>query len=72
VRYDPENGKNSDSGQENLFKSKIDYEELKKLISLLEEKTWLTLSWRWRALKSSSAASRLLRLNRQQLYFPMS
>ncbi|HNT01596.1 MAG TPA: hypothetical protein PKJ80_06150, partial [Candidatus Saccharicenans sp.] len=32
------NGKNSDSGQENLFKSKIDYEELKKLISLLEEK----------------------------------
>lgn len=32
------NEKNSDSDQESLFKSKIDYEELKKLISLLEEK----------------------------------
>jgi len=32
------NEKNSDSGQESLFKSKIDYDELKKLISLLEEK----------------------------------
>ena len=32
------NGKASDSGQESLFKSKIDYDELRKLISLLEEK----------------------------------
>lgn len=66
------NEKNSDSDQESLFKSKIDYEELKKLISLLEEKTWLILSWRWKALKSSSAASCLLQLNRQQLSSLMS
>jgi len=32
------NGKPEDSGQESPFKSKIDYEEVKKLIALLEEK----------------------------------
>ncbi|MDD8031777.1 MAG: acetyl-CoA carboxylase biotin carboxyl carrier protein [Acidobacteriota bacterium] len=32
------NGKPVNSGQENLLRSKIDYEELRKLISLLEEK----------------------------------
>jgi acetyl-CoA carboxylase biotin carboxyl carrier protein len=32
------NGKPEDPGQESPFKSKIDYEEVKKLIALLEEK----------------------------------
>ncbi|MDI6697414.1 MAG: acetyl-CoA carboxylase biotin carboxyl carrier protein [Candidatus Saccharicenans sp.] len=32
------NGKPVDSGQESPFRSKIDYEELRKLIALLEEK----------------------------------
>jgi acetyl-CoA carboxylase biotin carboxyl carrier protein len=32
------NGKPGDPGQESPFKSKIDYEEVKKLIALLEEK----------------------------------